>query len=156
MKCYISRQWNHNPFLPSYVRRMAGYLVLSAPYTKYFLLTFYLCITCHALTHHFFVFNPPKLVSQWGRTPPQHPQNPNTFDTVCSQIFVHRSFGYKMSPIFLAFNKSHPSVVTMLMTSTAFPDFLSLYKFFVLTQFPILPLTLSENNLGSLQIESRY
>jgi len=49
-----------------------------------------------------------------------------------------------------------PSVVTMLMTSMVFPDFPSLYKFVVSTQFPTVPLTLSEYNLGSLQIVSRY
>jgi hypothetical protein len=59
-KYYVSRQRSHNPFLPSFVRRMAGYLVLSVPYTKYILLPFYLCIACHALTNYFLVFNPQK------------------------------------------------------------------------------------------------
>ena len=41
---------------------MAGYLILSVAYTKYILLTFYLCIAYHALTHYFFFFNPPEIL----------------------------------------------------------------------------------------------
>jgi hypothetical protein len=98
-KYYVTRKRSHNPFLLSFVRCMAGYLFPSVPYTKYILLTFYLCIACHAFTNYFFVFNPQKScmsVRSYASSKSAKPQyiRHNLLSDIHSQFFS----GCKMSP----------------------------------------------------------